>query len=49
MCMCAWIVHIFCNVRRIDRRENCDHRDDDKDAHDELDDAGDQEQHTRLW
>jgi len=29
--------------------ENCDHSGDDKDAHDELDDAGDEEQHTRLW
>ena len=36
-------------LHRIDRRENCDQPDDDKDAHDELDDAGDQEQHTRLW
>jgi hypothetical protein len=40
--MCAWKqdVHLI---------ESLDHPDDDDDAHDELDDAGDEEQHTRLW
>ena len=48
-CACVHGSCIYCNVHRIDHREKCDHRGDDKDAHDELDDAGDQEQHTRLW
>ena len=47
-CTCACACTCTCDITTVYLVENHDHVDDDDGAHDELRDAGEEEQHTRL-